>query len=55
MTKYEIIVGNIGTVYSGSSLKVAISVYGAYKELSKQLIGRTSGETVTFIKDGKPQ
>lgn len=48
---YEVLVGNIGTVYSGPSSTVARREYAAYVRLSKQSTGRASGEPVTLFVD----
>ena len=51
--KYEVIVGNIGTVYLGSSLMEANAAWGEYKRQSKANYGRAAGESVAFFKDGE--
>lgn len=45
---YEVIVGNIGSVYHGSSSEHAWEVYRTYVELSQQGSGRAAGEDVTL-------
>lgn len=55
MSKHQVIVGNIGTVYDGPNLKAAESSYLDYVHLSKSdLGGRASGEDVTWMVDGEP-
>lgn len=54
---YEVVVGNVGTVYSGRSLKKALAKFRAYVEESKAgapdgSAGRASGEDVTLFRDG---
>ena len=54
---YEVVVGNVGTVYSGGSLKKALAKFRAYVEESKAgrpngAAGRASGEDVTLFRDG---
>lgn len=53
MAQYEVIVGNIGTVYSGDKLGLAIKCYSDYRKLSKRDIGRASNESVVMFKDGE--
>ena len=50
---YEVIVGNIGTVYLGSSLMEANAAWGEYKRQSKANYGRAAGESVAFFEDGE--
>jgi hypothetical protein len=51
---YEVIVGNIGTVYSGTSEDAALSDFYIYRHKSKQDVGRASGEDVTLMRNGEP-
>jgi len=52
MPKYEVVVGNIGTVLQNSEDEdVARGFYEAYVELSKSNIGRAGNEEVTFFID----
>lgn len=56
---YEVVVGNVGTVYRGRSLKKAMKVFADYVEASKRgapdgSAGRASGEDVTLLRDGEP-
>jgi len=50
---YEIIVGNIGQVHTGTNMSQALQVYNVYVDLSQRLYGRASGEDVTMFKDGE--
>lgn len=52
--QYEVVVGNIGTTYSGDTLKDALVTYKEYKSQSEQNYGRAAGEPVTLFKDGEP-
>ena len=52
---YEVIVGNIGTVYSGPNGFTANHTYSSYVKSSKSSVGRASGEDVTLIKNGDIQ
>lgn len=52
-SKYQVIVGNIGTVYSGSSGFDTRVNYNTYVGKSKRNEGRASGESVTLMKDGE--
>lgn len=49
--QYQVIVGNIGTVYDGTNGFTAIKEYNSYIGLSKAPFGRASGETVTLFKN----
>lgn len=53
MDKYEVIVGNIGTVYSGTDRNAADAKFEAYVELASSGMGRAAGETVTMMRDGE--
>ena len=50
---YEVVVGNIGTVYSGRNGFEANKTFGAYVSQSKSNYGRASGESVVLFKDGE--
>lgn len=50
---YEIVVGNIGTVYSGHNHRTALQKYNEYIRQSQNTNGRAAGETVTFFYDGE--
>jgi len=52
--KYEVIVGNIGTVHSCNNPVEAAAVYGDYKRQSETNYGRAAGETVYLLKNGEP-
>lgn len=49
--RYEIVVGNIGTVYDGHDAKLAEIHYQAYTDASQHPRGRASGENVTMLVD----
>jgi len=51
--KYQVIVGNIGTVFDGDDLKNAKSTFKVYVEQSKSEFGRASGEDVCMMSDGE--
>ena len=51
---YEVICGNIGSVYYGDSWAAAHSAYDTYVQLSNSEYGRAAGEDVTLMKDGEP-
>ncbi len=51
MQQYQVIVGNIGTVYSGKDYTEAKATYAHYVEQSKAPFGRASGEQVTLLED----
>jgi len=54
MPQYEVIVGNIGTVYSGPSKAEADTHYTEYVSQSETNYGRAGGEDVTMMEDGEP-
>lgn len=49
MDKFQVIVGNIGTVYSGNNIMQASAKFSAYVKLSKSGNGRAAGEDVTMM------
>ena len=49
---YEVVVGNIGTVYAGSSLDAALKMFREYKDQSLSGVGRAGREDVTVLKNG---
>ena len=49
---YEVIVGNIGTVYRGKNAKEARKHFRYYTENSKAAFGRGACEDVTLFRDG---
>jgi hypothetical protein len=49
----QVVVGNIGTVYSGYNGADARIKYGQYVKLSKLGVGRAGGEQVTMFTDGE--
>jgi hypothetical protein len=51
---WEVIVGNIGTVYSGGSALEAKRKFTTYVKQSKSGVGRAGGEDVTLMRDGEP-
>jgi len=51
--QYEVVVGNIGTVYSGWSTKDAARTFMEYRVQSKSGYGRASHEPVTLFYDGE--
>ena len=53
MAEHVVVVGNIGTVFTGSTRKYARQAYKDYVKLSKDGYGRAAGESVTRFVDGK--
>lgn len=49
--KWEVVVGNIGTVYDGSNGFEATKEYNQYVRLSKDNYGRVAGESVILFRD----
>ena len=52
--QYDLVVGNVGTVYTGTNGFEAIRDYNEYVRLSKDNYGRVGGEDVTLFKNGEP-
>jgi hypothetical protein len=50
---YEVAVGNIGTVYSGTEKCLAAGQFDKYVSFSRDNIGRAAGEDVTLFCDGE--
>ena len=50
---YEVIVGNVGTVYSGPSYQKAYLAFRDYYHQSIHGYGRAAGENVAFLKNGE--
>ena len=53
MSIWEVIVGNVGTVFMGENGFNAIKTYNKCIASSKSGYGRMSGESVYLIKDGE--
>jgi hypothetical protein len=49
---YQVVVGNIGTVYSGHSLKTASRDFETYRAQSESGRGRAGDEDVCIMRDG---
>lgn len=52
MDHYELIVGNIGTVWSGNDQTEAQQLFNDYAQMSSDGYGRAAGEPVTLLKNG---
>ena len=52
---YQVICGNIGTVYSWNDWNEAKRTYSEYKRQSQDDYGRASGEPVTLMEDDEPK
>jgi len=48
---YEVLVGNIGTVYHGKEEHIAYQIFNSYVWRSVQGLGRAANESVTLFKD----
>jgi len=48
---YQVIVGNVGMIYTGIVKSAALAQYKDYVYLSKKEIGRVSRESVTLMED----
>lgn len=53
-TKYEVTVGNLGSVIETESYEEAKTVYDEYVWQSSANYGRVAGEWVTLWEDGEP-
>lgn len=51
--KYEVIVGNIGTVFETDNKRAAQTVYEDYVERSKSNFGRGANQAVVMMFDGE--
>lgn len=51
MSKYELIVGNIGKVYDGDDRVEADRLFALYVDQSKSGVGRAGGEDVVLFED----
>ena len=51
---YSVVVGNIGTVIETDNLETARSKYQDYVAISKEKIGKASGEPVYLLQNGEP-
>lgn len=54
MTRYIVVVGNLGTVYDGEDEDVATYAYADYVGVSDTGYGRLAFEPVTLFADGEP-
>lgn len=54
MAKYQLIVGNLGTVVDTHLEQHATKAFGDYKTMSESGRGRVGGEPVTLYVDGEP-
>lgn len=52
-SQHEVLVGNIGTVYTGRSSAKALATFREYVGQSKTGRGRAGGESVTMFRDGQ--
>lgn len=48
---WEVVVGNIGQVYTGNSFAEAVKTYRSYCDDSDNDYGRAAGETVTLFRN----
>lgn len=49
MSQYVVIVGNVGTVYSGEDSQKASEIFAEYVEQSKSDCGHAGGEDVSLL------
>jgi len=53
MPNYEVIVGNVGTVFDGNDQEEAERAFNDYVRSSKTGRGRAGGESVVFLMNGE--
>lgn len=53
--RFEVVVGNIGSVELTDNYGAARKVYGEYRKQSLEGYGRASGEDVALLDDGEPR
>lgn len=53
MPTYNVIVGNVGSVYAGKSKREAMLTAKCYEDRSRDNRGRCAGESVTVLRDGE--
>jgi len=53
MSQHEVVVGNIGTVYSGADAAEAELHFELYMQRSQQRFGRAADQPVTWFRDGE--
>ena len=53
--QFDVMVGNVGCVYSGDDFNAAGKAFCEYRDLSMQPGGRASLESVTMLADGEPR
>lgn len=51
--QYQVVVGNIGTVYDGPNVIEARMAYSSYVKQSTENYGRAAGESVTMFLNGE--
>jgi hypothetical protein len=51
--QWEVIAGNVGTIYNGRSKRDALNMFRTYCRKSRISEGKVAGEDVTVFKDGE--
>lgn len=49
--RWQVIVGNVGTVYDGPDKRDAMATWNTYKSDSIRMVGRAAGEQVSVMCD----
>lgn len=49
--EWEVIVGNVGSVYAGTDRASALAKFDTYVALSKANVGRAAGENVVLLQN----
>ena len=52
--KFQVVVGNLGTMYDGNDELTARECFEEYATLSYSGVGRVGNESVTLMCDGEP-
>ena len=55
VNQYQVVVGNIGTVYLGNNRKEAQKTFNEYKKMSKDNYGRAGMEEVSLFVNDEPE
>jgi len=54
MARFQVVVGNLGTVVDTAVHLDAIRAFNSYRDMSMKGTGRVGGESVTMYVDGEP-
>lgn len=54
MPKYEVHVGNVGTVHTGHDESAALQAFNEWVKVAQETVSRAAGENVLLMEDGEP-